>query len=268
MRRLSGPLVAVALLLPLAPALPAVSAEPARSAASAAYERRVIGESVRGRDIVAHRLGEPAGPGIPTVVLMSTMHGNEPHTRQALLALRSGPSVVGVDLWVVPTYNPDGLAAGSRKNAHGVDLNRNFPYRWKDLDGSYESGPKPASEPETRAMMRFLRQVRPDYVLSFHQPLRGVDTDTKRPKFARRVARRLDLPAKTLDCGGVCHGTMTMWFNRRFRGTALTVEYGAHPSKRHLRRTVPKQVLSIFRARYGVLAFEPWPAEEPAPPPE
>ena len=72
---------------------------------------------------------------------------------------------------MVPVYNPDGLAAGTRKNARGVDLNRNFPYHWANLDGNYESGPKPASEPETRAMMRFLRQVRPDWILSFHQPL-------------------------------------------------------------------------------------------------
>ena len=38
-------------------------------------------------------------------------------------------------------------------------------------------------------MMRFLRESSPAYVLSFHQPLHGVDTDTKRPAFSRRVAR-------------------------------------------------------------------------------
>jgi murein peptide amidase A len=251
MRRLSGLLTALVVLLPLAVLAPA-DAEPAY------YERVVIGESVNGRDIVAYHLGEPARPGVPTVVLMSTMHGNEPHTRQILFGFKDGRPVIGVDLWIVPTYNPDGLAAGARKNAHGVDLNRNFPYKWKDLDGSYESGPEPASEPETKAMMRFLRKVRPDYILSFHQPLRGVDTDTKRPKFARRVADRLHLPAKTLDCGSVCHGTMTMWFNHRFRGVALTVEYGAHTRKSDLRGSVGPQVLSVFPgAGYGTITYEP-----------
>ena len=250
MKRFSGLLTAIVVLLPLALVGPA-EAEPAY------YERVVIGESVRGRDIVAYHLGEPARPGVPTVVLMSTMHGDEPHTRQILFGFKDGRPVVGVDLWIVPTYNPDGLAAGARKNAHGVDLNRNFPYKWTDLDGSYESGPKPASEPETKAMMGFLRKVRPDYILSFHQPLKGVDTDSKRPKFARLVARRLHLPAKTLNCGSVCHGTMTMWFNHRFRGVALTVEYGAHPRKRYLRRTVPKQVLSLWGAGYGTITFDP-----------
>ena len=86
---------------------------------------------------MAWHLGEP---GKPKVVLIAGMHGNEPAPRQILQSLRDGDQIHGVNLWVVPTYNPDGAAAGTRKNAHGVDLNRNFPYRWADLDGNYESG--------------------------------------------------------------------------------------------------------------------------------
>jgi protein MpaA len=223
------------------------SAEPGEGAV---IGRQVLGRSVAGRPIVAWHLGEPDAS--PTVVLFATMHGNEPATHHLLTALRDGPPVREIDLWVVPTYNPDGLARGSRANAHGVDLNRNFPYAWADLDGSHESGPRPASEPETRAVMSFLREVRPDFILSFHQPLNGVDTDTKSPRFARRVADRLHLPATTLDCGGVCHGTMTGWYNHRFRGVALTVEYGAHPGRRRMTRVAPRQVLSVFGARYGI----------------
>ena len=63
--------------------------------------------------------------------------------------------------------------------------------------------------------MAFLREVRPRRVLSFHQPLDGVDTDTKDARFARRLARALRLPTTTLDCGGLCHGTMTIWYNAR-----------------------------------------------------
>jgi murein peptide amidase A len=179
------------------------------------------------------------------------MHGDEPAPRLILDSLRTGPPITGLNLWVVPVYNPDGLARHTRKNAHGVDLNRNYPYRWVNLNGSYESGPRPASEPETRAMMRFLADVRPSRILSFHQPLHGVDTDTKLPAFARRVARRLDLPVKTFDCGGVCHGTMTMWYNHRFPGAAVTVEYGPHPPRHRMRVVAPRQVLSIWGARRG-----------------
>jgi murein peptide amidase A len=231
--------------------LPATSAGGATASAEqggAVVGKRVVGHSVRGRAIMAYRLGEP---GKRRVVLISSMHGDEQDTRQILRALKKGRAIRGIDLWVVPTYNPDGMARHTRKNARGVDLNRNFPYRWRDLDGSYESGPRPRSEPETRAMMRFLRDVRPSRILSFHQPLHGVDTDTKNKRFARRVARKLDLPAKRFDCGGVCHGTMTMWYNHAFNGAALTVEYGANPSKRLMRRKAPAQVLRIFGARRG-----------------
>ena len=214
----------------------------------AVVERRVIGTSVAGRPIRAWRLGEP---GKRRVVLMSTMHGNEPHTRQILSSLRDGPRIRGIDLWVIPTYNPDGLARHARRNARGVDLNRNYPYDWADLDGNYESGPRPASEPETRAVMAFLRHVDPVRLVSFHQPLNGVDTDTKDPRFARRLARALRLPRTTLDCGGRCHGTMTGWFNARSDGSALTVEYAAHPSRHRMRVQAPRQLLRVLGATRG-----------------
>jgi murein peptide amidase A len=213
-------------------------------------ETRVLGKSVRGRPITAWHLdNRPIGNRRgPTVVLIATMHGNERAPRQILQALRGARVIHGVDLWLVPVYNPDGFGANHRRNAHGVDLNRNYPYHWANLDGNYESGPRPASEPETKAMMRFLRDIRPDYVLSFHQPLYGVDTDNKRPGFSRHVARTLRLPATNLDCGGVCHGTMTGWFNHRFKGFAVTVEYGARPPRRLMQEVAPRQVLRIFDA--------------------
>ena len=212
----------------------------------AVVERRVIGTSVSGRPIRAWRLGEP---GRRRVVLISTMHGNEPHTRQILTSLRDGRPIRGIDLWVIPTYNPDGLARHSRRNARGVDPNRNYPYDWVDLDGTYESGPRPASEPETRAVMAFLRRIDPVRLIGFHQPLNGVDTDTKDPRFARRLARALRLPQTTLDCGGLCHGTMTGWFNARFEGSALTVEYATRPSRHRMSVQAPHQLLDVLGAR-------------------
>jgi len=251
MNRLGTVVATLALTLAGLASAPASSPSYARGAEAAPTERpavlgvRTIGHSVQGRKIVAWHLGQR---GRPKVVLIATMHGNERAPRQVLQSLRDRSPIRGVDLWVVPTYNPDGAAHGTRKNAHGVDLNRNYPYGWRDLDGNYESGSHAGSEPETRAMMRFLRDVRPTWVLSFHQPLHGVDLDTKRPAFAHRVSRHLDLPAKRFTCGGACHGTMTMWFNHRFKGTALTVEYGDHPSRRLMRERAPRQVLAIWGA--------------------
>jgi protein MpaA len=64
-------------------------------------------------------------------------------------------------------------------------------------------------------MMAFLEEVDPSRVIGFHQPLHCVDTDTLDAGFARRLGRALRLRRTSLDCGGLCHGTMTMWFNHR-----------------------------------------------------
>jgi hypothetical protein len=49
-------------------------------------------------------------------------------------------------------------------------------------------------------------------------------------------------------CGGVCHGTFTEWFMHRFAGTAVTVEYGAHPGRHRMRVTAPRQLLRVLGA--------------------
>ncbi|SFB77300.1 Zinc carboxypeptidase [Nocardioides terrae] len=238
------PLLLVVGLLDLVASPPAdAGAAPARPAVLGVS---VIGHSAGGRPIRAWHLGTP---GARKVVLVSTMHGDESRAAEVLTSLRDGRAVRGIDLWVVPTYNPDGKARHTRQNARGVDLNRNYPTSWRRVGGRYDSGRAPGSEPETKAMMRFLSAVRPAYVVSFHQPLDGVDTLTKHPAFSRRLAHALRLPVKTFSCNGGCHGTMTMWFNKHFPGQAVTAEFGAHPSRRELRGPVVRRLLRLFHAR-------------------
>ena len=250
-------LVAVSLVAPsligvTAPATAAPSTVRAATASPAAAEdradrpavigSRIIGRSVRDRPIRAFHLGQPRRAG-STVVAIAAMHGDERRSARPLRHLRDHRPVLGADLWVIPVLNPDGYVRHDRQNARGVDLNRNFPVRWADLDGETESGPRPASEPETRAAMRFLRKVDPDHVVSLHQPLYGVDPRTKNPAFARRLAREMRLPLRRIDCGGACHGTMTQWFNARRDGDSITAEFSQRPSPRYLRRTAPNGLL-------------------------
>lgn len=209
---------------------------------------RVIGRSVAGRPIHAYHVGDPASS--RTAVVMSTMHGDERSTRVIVNSLVDGGRVRGLDLWLVPVVNPDGLARNTRKNARGVDLNRNFPFRWAPLDGRYESGPKAASEPETKALMRFFARVRPRRVVSLHQPLHGVDVSTRASRtFAQRLANGLNLPHKRLTCGGVCHGTFTQWYIRRHPGVAVTVEYGRRPTRHRLTVASPARMLAVLGGR-------------------
>jgi predicted deacylase len=218
-------------------ALAHVGAVPS-SAVEVREERVVIGTSVSGRDIVAvHRWVVGA---TRTTMVVGSMHGDEPAGTRVVRRLRSASVPPGVDLWLVPTMNPDGTAAGRRTNDHGVDLNRNFPWHWR-LAGagtSTWSGPEPASEPETRAVQALLRQVRPRTVVVLHQPLFGVDSyHAKSMTLVRRLARELDLPVRTFDCGGGCHGTLTEWQNARLPGRAVTVELARTASDWRVRHT-------------------------------
>jgi predicted deacylase len=104
----------------------------AAGATVAARSRRVvIGHSVRGRPIAARVLGPDAAP--RRLLLVGCIHGNECAGTAILSALARRPVPMGVQLWLVAELNPDGTAAGTRQNAHGVDLNRNFPYRWERI---------------------------------------------------------------------------------------------------------------------------------------
>jgi protein MpaA len=238
----------LALLLPvllLTAAAPVASEAATRQ--SAVVEVRTIGTTVQGRNIVAWRLGDPNSK--RKVVVFAAMHGDEPGPARLLYNLRDGRPIHGADLWVVPTYNRDGVVHHRRQNAHGVDLNRNYPKNWKRQTGSYDSGPGPASEPETRAVMAFLKAVRPAYVISFHQPLKGVGrAGAKGAALVKRLHRGLHLPVKSFNCDGVCHGTMTEWFNSAFPGVAVTVEYGRGVSRKQSARTGPSGILAAVGA--------------------
>ncbi|MCW2761163.1 MAG: hypothetical protein JWR85_1364 [Marmoricola sp.] len=241
-------LVLPALLLSAgAPVISSDVAAPA-SASLAIVEVRTIGKTVQGRSIVAWRLGDPTSS--RRVVVLAAMHGNERGPSRILYNLRDGRAIRGADIWVVPQYNRDGVVRRTRQNAHGVDLNRNYPRNWAHLTGATNSGPRPASEPETKAIMAFLRAVRPAFVVSFHQPLRGVGrAGPKGTAFVRRLHRGLRLPMRSFNCSGVCHGTMTEWFNASFPGVAVTVEYGRRLNKRQAARSGPNGLLKAVGAR-------------------
>jgi protein MpaA len=123
-----------------------------------------IGTSVRGRQIVSwsRRVAQPRR----TVVVIGAVHGNEPASPPSVRALVEVAYPDDVEIWLVPELNPDGVAAGTRWNANGVDLNRNFPWGWRADDG----GPAPLSEPEARAAADLVGWLRPDVVVWVHQP--------------------------------------------------------------------------------------------------
>jgi murein peptide amidase A len=193
----------------------------AETAASTATKREVVGRSVQKRAITAVQIGDPSGTRVALAV--GVIHGDERAGLRIIRAIKREAAghpgaLAGTQLWAIATVNPDGLRAHTRKNGHGVDLNRNFPYRWRgDVPHSsgYYPGPRPASEPETRAVMAFARRIQPDLSIWYHQPWGAVLACHGTPQVAVEYAKLVRMPTS-------CRGS-------GLRGTAITWEAHAFP---------------------------------------
>lgn len=255
----SVPALVLILLLGLAatPAAAAPTASPATAAGATAIPTPVsIGTSVNGRKILAYRKGDPRS--IYKRVIIGQLHGNEKAGYTAARTLLS-QDIRGIDLWIIPTANPDGYAAGTRKNARGVDLNRKFPTYWKYAyppSSGYYQGPSPASEPETKAMMAFLRKYQPQRVVVMHQPLYGVDSlGMKSVWFQSRLVRFTGLPSKSFTCDAdMCRGTLAVWYGKNFQGYVVTVELARDPSSATIAQ-VAQGVLAAMKPGAMVWGF-------------
>lgn len=182
-----------------------------------------IGRSVQGRPIVARVVGD-AHAARP-VLVVGCVHGDEPAGIAITRRLRSTTPPPGVALWLVDEFNPDGCAAHARQNAHGVDLNRNSPARWRPLTGPFYSGPRPLSEPESRAIHRLVTRLRPAITIWYHQHAALVDDSGGDQAVERRYARIVRLPFRHF---GDKPGSITHWQNTTFPAdTAFVVELPA-----------------------------------------
>jgi serine/threonine protein phosphatase PrpC/formylglycine-generating enzyme required for sulfatase activity len=204
-----------------------------------------LGTSRQGRPILALQVTDFDVPARdkPTVLLNGAHHGHEllsvEYTFEALDELLMGvrhkderalARLSGLDIWVVPVVNPDGLwltmymnhgqggeKLGGRKNGldfprvcepgtdrPGVDLNRNYPYGWGEKGSSGEvlhhtyRGTEAASEPETRAMMDLAEGQRFVASLTYHTKWPAIITPytvgnrkNPNPDVARHIATLL-----------------------------------------------------------------------------
>jgi protein MpaA len=203
--------------------LVALGAAVAVAGAGPAPARRehLLGRSVQGRPITAVELRAPGAR--TTALVVGCIHGDERAGIAVARHLAAGAAPAGTDLWVVPDLNPDGAAADTRQNAHGVDLNRNFPSGWRALgrrgDQQY-SGPHALSEPESRIARRLILRLRPKVTVWLHQPLGVTDESGGDLRLERRFAALSGLPLRRLPR---YPGSAATWQNQRLRPTTAFV---------------------------------------------
>jgi murein peptide amidase A len=128
----------------------------------------------------------------PPALLFGAIHGDEPLGVHCLAKLieEMVAQPPGRDTWIIPALNLDGLAGGTKNNAHDVDLNRNFAAAsWSSTHKpGYFPGSHPESEPETQALVALIERVGAERLVALHSPFRTVNWDGRGRELAEQMA--------------------------------------------------------------------------------
>ncbi len=207
-----------------------------------------IGYSVMGREIYAVKISDnvTVDEDEPTLHFDGEHHAREVMMPEIMIDIAeqlvtnyspASPEVKGwvddYEIYLIPCVNPDGSVAvftsdwSIRKNANGVDLNRNYPADWGNPAGSSGNpgsetyrGPFPASEPEVQTVMAHAFRTRPSAGITFHSysnivlyPYSSPGlTQTSQEDYIRLVAE--DMAAgMTRDIGGPYVAEHALWYD-------------------------------------------------------
>lgn len=198
----------------------------------AAWE--TIGRSHQGRPLRVRRVGH--GP--RRVIWIGGIHGNE---REGAVSTAALPAALGavagaldeVTLTILEDVNPDGTAAGTRGNARGVDLNRNYPAA--NFLAGERYGQRPLDQPEAKALYELVRAERPDLVIVAHSWRNDhfINFDGPAVRYAELFSRRSGYRVKPSDRIHPTPGSLGSWIGRKLQVPILTLEHerGADPDR-------------------------------------
>lgn len=189
----------------------------------------VIGYSVSGQPLRLYHWGKHSQP---RILILGGVHGDEGAAAEfadSLVSFLRGrdAEVSGRDLFILPLLNPDGLAAKTRQNANGVDLNRNWPSRDFGPDNFTErqfGGKTPLSEPETKALSALMEQLNPGLLVILHTPLNCINYDGPAEELAAKLAKDLELPLRS-DIGYPTPGSLGTYYGKERGLPVITLEF-------------------------------------------
>ena len=124
-----------------------------------------------------------------TLLIIGVMHGDELQGEPLIEKMMKCPPQKN-RLLFIPCLNPDGKELKTRQNANLVDLNRNFPTKNWTLSekDDYYGGQNPASEEETKFVIKIIETYHPYAILTIHNPYKIVNFDGPAQKMAQEFS--------------------------------------------------------------------------------
>ena len=219
-----------------------------------------MGKSVEGRDIWCIKLGN----GKKRIVIAAAFHGLEYLTAAFLMRFikeNKKELFEGANIYAVPMVNPDGVniavngldvnnpyhadiikSMGTldfknvwQANVRGVDLNHNYNAGWSKVvtkpSPTKYGGEYPESEPETQAMVKLVKEVRPHMLIALHSQGEEIyyEFDGKCAKGAKELAKEMAQAGEYKACrpeGTAVFGGFKDWYINEFMGLGYTIEIG------------------------------------------
>lgn len=198
-----------------------------------------IGYSKEGRPILAYIFGS----GSQIILFTGAIHGSELSGKYLMDAWINELEINARDIpsdktiIVIPSLNPDGVAANRRTNSNNVDLNRNFPtidwqtdiFTTSNQPFAGGGGSSPLSEPESKAISDYTIKLNPTLTMSFHSSAayvignRAGNSNTLAATYAQMTGYR----NMTGDGGAFSYpitGTYDDWMNEKYGLKSVLVE--------------------------------------------
>jgi hypothetical protein len=219
------------------------------------FSLETIGESVEGRSIHHVRLGHgPIG-----VLLWSQMHGDEPTATAALFDLfdylarhRDEPLVRDLlsrlTLHIVPMLNPDGAERFQRRNAQGIDVNRDALR---------------LQSPEGRALKALRDRLKPQVGFNLHnQSWRTSVSDPPKPASISLLSVAFD-PKRSSSPGRTLTAKLCAVIREALEPFA-SGQIGRYDDEFEVRAFGDN--LTLWGTPVVLIETGPWPSQEPDPP--
>ena len=194
------------------------------------------------------------------VLVFAGIHGDEGESTNVLSWALRQLSAPSAHCAVVLAANPDGLLRGTRANARGVDLNRNFPAsNWRPDPVAYRvfsedprdialsTGKSAGSEPETQALVGLIDELQPKTVIAVHAPLACVE-EPERSDLGVWLAEQSQLPLVD-SVGYETPGSFGSWAPEHDRHV-ITYELPVDSPEGHLRSKSPVFVELLRRETF------------------